>query len=79
MADYTAIPGGNDLIGERPWLITDLIRGTQYETMIVDFVIDEDMNGIVYFDGMEILRQTNIESYDVLENLFYAQFSVQTQ
>lgn len=77
MADYTVVPGGNDLMSERPMLITDLIRGTQYETMIVDFVIDENMNGIVYFDGMEILRQTNIESYDILENLFYAQFSVQ--
>lgn len=77
MADYTVVPGGNDLMSEQPMLITDLIRGTQYEAMIVDFVIDENMNGIVYFDGMEILRQSNIESYDILENLFYAQFSVQ--
>jgi hypothetical protein len=77
MADYTVIEGGNDLISERPMLITDLIRGTQYETMIVDFVIDENMDGIVYFDGIEILRQTNIESYTVLENLFYSQFSVE--
>ena len=77
MADYTAIPGGNDLMSERPMLITDLLRGTQYETMIVDFVIDEASNGIVYFDGIEILRQTNIENYSVLESLFYAQFSVE--
>lgn len=77
MADYTAIQGGNDLINERTMLITDLIRGTQYETMIVDFFIDENMNGIVYFDGMEILRQSNIGDYNILETLFYSQFSIE--
>jgi hypothetical protein len=34
------------------------------------------LNGYIYFDGVEMLAQTNIESYDTLESLFYSQFSV---
>lgn len=77
MADYNPYPGGNDVISEQPMLVTDLIRGTQYQVQIVDFYIDEMSNGIVFFDGTEILKQTNITDYDVLERLFYSQFSVQ--
>jgi hypothetical protein len=77
MADYNPYPGGNDVISEQPMLVTDLIRGDQYQVQIVDFYIDEMSNGIVFFDGTEILRQTNITDYSVLERLFYSQFSVQ--
>jgi len=77
MSNSNPYPGGNDVISEQPMLVTDLIRGTQYQVQIVDFYIDEMFNGIVFFDRMEILRQTNITDYDVLERLFYSQFSVQ--
>ena len=77
MADYNIYPGGNDVISEQPMLVTDLVRGDQYQVQVVDFYIDEMFNGIVFFDGEEILRQTNIADYDVLERLFYSQFSIQ--
>mgnify|MGYP003335966096 CR=1 FL=1 len=77
MADYTPYPGGPDLMSERPMLVTDLVRNKSYQVMIVDFYIDEFSNGIVLFDGMEILRQTNIPDYEALSRLFYSQFSVQ--
>lgn len=77
MADYIPYPGGPDVISDQPMIVTDLLRGDTYQVMIVDFYIDEFNNGIVYFDGQEILRQTNIADYDVLSRLFYSQFSVQ--
>ena len=77
MATYDPYPGGPDLISERPMLVTDLIRGNSYQVMIVDFYIDEFNTGIVIFDGVEILRQTNIPDYESLSRLFYSQFSVQ--
>jgi len=73
-----AYEGGNDLFAsDAPMIVTDLIRGTQYEVNVVDFYIDENNIGYVYFDEAEIFSQSNIESYDVLENLFYAQYSVE--
>ena len=77
MADYNIYPGGNDVISEQPMLVTDLVRGDQYQVQVVDFYIDEMFNGIVFFDGQEILRQTNITDYETLERLFYSQFSIQ--
>lgn len=77
MADYIPYPGGPDVISDRPMIVTDLLRGDTYQVMIVDFYIDDFNNGIVYFDGQEILRQTNIADYDVLSRLFYSQFSVE--
>ena len=77
MANYTPYPGGNDVISEQPMLVVDLIRGDQYQVQVVDFYIDEMFNGIVFFDGQEILRQTNITDYETLERLFYSQFSIQ--
>ena len=73
-----AYEGGNDLFAsDAPMVVTDLIRGTQYEVNVIDFYIDENNIGYVYFDEEEIFSQSNIESYDVLENLFYAQYSVE--
>jgi hypothetical protein len=79
MADYTYYSGGPDIIAQEGMysIVTDLLRGDQYSVQVVDFYIDEQMNGYVYFDGMEMLKQSNIESYDILERLFYSQFSVQ--
>ena len=77
MADYNIYPGGNDVISEQPMLVVDLIRGDEYQVQVVDFYIDEMFNGIVFFDGQEILRQTNITDYETLERLFYSQFSIQ--
>ena len=77
MADYNPYPGGNDVISEQPMLVVDLIRGNEYQVQVVDFYIDEMFNGIVFFDGQEILRQTNITDYETLERLFYSQFSIQ--
>ena len=77
MADYNIYPGGNDVISEQPMLVVDLIRGNEYQVQVVDFYIDEMFNGIVFFDGQEIIRQTNITDYETLERLFYSQFSIQ--
>ena len=79
MTDYTYYEGGPDIISQEGQfsIVTDLLRGQQYQVQVIDFYIDEMMNGYVYFDGVEMLRQSNIESYDILERLFYSQFSVQ--
>ena len=71
-------PGGNDVFADegQTLMITDLLRGNTYTVSMVDFDIDEDMVGRVYFDEEEILAQTNIESYEVLENLFYSQYQI---
>ena len=71
-------PGGNDVFADegQTLMITDLLRGNTYTVSMVDFDIDEDMIGRVYFDEEEILAQTNIESYEVLENLFYSQYQI---
>jgi len=79
MADYTYREGGPDIISQEGQfsIVTDLLRGQQYQVQVIDFYIDDQMNGCVFFDGVEVLKQTNIESYDTLERLFYSQFSVQ--
>lgn len=79
MAEYTYYEGGPDIISQEGQfsIVTDLLRGQQYQVQIIDFYIDEMMNGYVYFDGVEMLRQSNINSYEILERLFYSQFSVQ--
>jgi hypothetical protein len=68
MADYNfpVYPGGPDLFAEdgEPWIIVDNIRGTQYTVQVVDFYIDGDTNGVVFFDGNEIIRQSDIQDYD---------------
>ena len=71
-------PGGNDVFAQDGayLTITDLLRGDTFTVSMVDFDIDEDMVGRVYFDEEEILAQTNIESYEVLENLFYSQYEI---
>ena len=70
--------GGNDVFAQDGayLTITDLLRGDTFTVSMVDFDIDEDMIGRVYFDEEEILAQTNIESYEVLENLFYSQYEI---
>ena len=70
--------GGNDVFAQDGayLTITDLLRGDTFTVSMVDFDIDEDMVGRVYFDEEEILAQTNIESYEVLENLFYSQYQI---
>lgn len=79
MAEYIYREGGPDIISQEGQysIVTDLLRGQQYQVQIIDFYIDEMMNGYVYFDGVEMLRQSNIDSYEILERLFYSQFSVQ--
>ena len=78
MADYIYYDGGPDLISQEGqfFIVTDLLRGDQYQVQVIDFYIDDMLNGYIYFDGAEMLAQTNIESYDTLESLFYSQFSV---
>ena len=70
--------GGNDVFASAGsyLTVTDLLRGNTFLVAIVDFDIDQNMVGRVYFDGTEILAQTNIESYEVLENLFYSQYQI---
>ena len=77
MTNYNVYPGGPDIISNTPMTVVDTIRNVSYQVMIVDFYIDEFNTGIVYFDGMEILQQTNIPDYDALSRLFYSQFSIQ--
>jgi hypothetical protein len=79
MADYTYHDGGPDIITQAGQysIVTDLLRDRQYQIQVIDFYIDGMMNGYVYFDGIEMLKQSNITSYDILEKLFYSQFSVQ--
>jgi hypothetical protein len=81
MADYNfpVYPGGPDLFAPEGdvWTVTDTIRGTVYEVQVVDFYIDEQSTGIVFFDGQEIIRQSDIASYDELQRLFDAQFTVE--
>jgi len=80
MANYNfpVYPGGPDLFAEEgnPWIVTDVIRGTQYQVDVVDFYIDEMNNGVVFFDGVEIIRQSNITNYDELQRLFDTQFVI---
>ena len=70
--------GGNDVFAQDGayLTVTDLLRGDTFLVAMVDFDIDQNMVGRVYFDGTEILAQTNIESYAVLENLFYSQYQI---
>ena len=77
--DYIYYEGGPDVFAEEGemLMVTDLLRNTIYRVSVVDFYIDENMTGYVFFDGQEMVAQTNIESYDVLERLFYSQFSIQ--
>lgn len=77
--DYIYYEGGPDVFAEegKMLMVTDLLRNTMYRVSVVDFYIDENMTGYVFFDGQEMFAQTNIESYDVLERLFYSQFSVE--
>lgn len=76
--NYQSRPGGNDVFAQDGayLTITDLLRGDTFTVSMVDFDIDEDGVGRVYFDEQEILAQTNIESYEVLENLFYSQYEI---
>ena len=77
--DYIYYEGGPDVFAEegKMLMVTDLLRNTMYRVSVVDFYIDENMTGYVFFDGQEMIAQTNIESYDVLERLFYSQFSIE--
>lgn len=77
--DYIYYEGGPDVFAEEGemLMVTDLLRNTMYRVSVVDFYIDENMTGYVFFDGQEMIAQTNIESYDVLERLFYSQFSIE--
>ena len=77
--DYIYYEGGPDVFAEEGemLMVTDLLRNTMYRVSVVDFYIDENMTGYVFFDGQEMFAQTNIESYDVLERLFYSQFSIE--
>lgn len=79
MADYIYHEGGPDIIGsaDMPINIVDNIRGGMYTVTVVDFYIDENGTGYVFFDGEEMLHQSNIFDYAVLERLFYSQFSIQ--
>ena len=75
---YTYHEGGNDLFASGDYMtVVDTLRDVAYQVNVVDFYIDDMNIGYVYFDGEEILQQNNIESYDVLERLFYSQFTVQ--
>lgn len=80
MADYNfpVYPGGPDLFANEgeTWTIVDNIRGTEYQVQVVDFYIDGSNNGVVFFDGEEIIRQSDIANYDELQALFDAQFTI---
>lgn len=80
MANYNfpVYPGGPDLFADEggELVITDIVRGTVYKVQVVDFYINEAAEGIVFFDGEEIIRQSDIQDYDELQRLFDAQFAV---
>lgn len=81
MANYNfpVYPGGPDLFADEggELVITDIVRGTVYRVQVVDFYINEAAEGIVFFDGEEIIRQSDIQDYDELQRLFDAQFAVE--
>ena len=54
MADYTYREGGPDIISQEGQfsIVTDLLRGQQYQVQVIDFYIDDQMNGCVFFDGV---------------------------
>ncbi len=74
-------PGGNDVFANAGayLLVTDNVRGDKYGVEAIDFYIDESGNGFVYFDNEEQFAQTNVNEYEVLEQIFYAQYSVEEQ
>jgi len=62
MADYTYYEGGPDLISQEGqfYIVTDLIRGEQDQVQVRDLDIDDMLKGYIYFDGVEMLIQSNI-------------------
>ena len=60
--DYIYYEGGPDVFAEegKMLMVTDLLRNTMYRVSVVDFYIDENMTGYVFFGGEEMFPQTNI-------------------
>lgn len=79
MEDYQYQSGGNDVFAADNGylLITQNETGQQFTANVIDFVIDENGNGIVYFDGNMQFELPGENDYNVLEDLFYSEFSVQ--
>jgi hypothetical protein len=79
MEDYQYQSGGNDVFAADNGylLITQNETGQQFTANVIDFVIDENGNGIVYFDGNMQFELPGESDYNVLEDLFYSEFSVQ--
>ena len=79
MEDYQYQSGGNDVFAADNGylLITQNETGQQFTANVIDFVIDENGNGIVYFDGNMQFELPGASDYNDLEDLFYSEFSVQ--
>jgi len=78
MEDYQYQSGGNDMFAADNGylLVTQNETGEQFTASVIDFVI-EDGNGAVYFDGNKQFELPGETEYNVLEDLFYSEFSVQ--
>jgi hypothetical protein len=76
---YTINEGGNDVFAASGsyLLVTDLVRSEQLGVEVIDFYVDQMGNGYVYFDGEEAFVQSNVGSYEVLESIFYLQYTVE--
>jgi hypothetical protein len=77
--DFIVYPDGADVFAaaNQVLIVTDLIRGLVYEASVIDFFIDDQGNGTVFMDGEPLFMQSNVEDYDVLQSIFYSQYSVQ--
>ncbi len=70
--------GGNDLFAEDGdvFIVTDLETGDEIEVEEIDFFIDENGDGFVFFDGVEVFSVEDVEDYEELEFEFYQEYSV---
>lgn len=71
--------GGNDLFAEDGdvFIVTDLQTGDEIEVEEIDFVIDENGDGFVFFDGVEVFSIEDVADYEELEFEFYQEYSVE--
>lgn len=74
-----ARPGGNDLFAEDDdvFIVTDLSTGEEFEVEEIDFFIDDNGDGFVFFDGEEAFSVEDVEDYEELEFEFYQEYSVE--
>ena len=71
--------GGADVFssGIGGLLITQNETGEQFTASTIDFSIDENGNGIVYFDGITAFELQAVNDYSALEQVFYSEFTIE--